>query len=166
MSTVPQFRPLAAGDLAAVAALARIVWQATYPGIISQEQIDTMLAARYCDAALREYLTAADRWFDVAVVEGSIAGFCACEIYKGEYKLDKIYVDPAQQRSGLGGSLISRAEARGRKLGRDTLILAVNKKNAKAIAAYHKHGFTVRESVCINLGNGFFMDDYIMQKQL
>ena len=166
MSTAPQFRPLAVGDLSAVTTLARIVWQATYTGIISQEQIDTMLAARYCDAALRQYLDANDRWFDVALVDGSIAGFCACEIYKGEYKLDKIYVDPTQQRSGLGGTLIGRAETRGRELGHDTLILAVNKKNAQAIAAYRKHGFSVRESVYINLGNGFFMDDYIMQKKL
>jgi ribosomal protein S18 acetylase RimI-like enzyme len=47
-----------------------------------------------------------------------------------------------------------------------TLILAVNKRNEKAIAAYRKQGFAVRDSVCVDIGNGFVMDDFIMAKPL
>jgi hypothetical protein len=42
----------------------------------------------------------------------------------------------------------------------------VNKRNASAIAAYRKHGFDVRESVVKDIGGGFVMDDYIMEKRL
>jgi len=166
MSTHPHFRPLTDQDLAAVATLARQIWQTTYAGIITQAQIDSMLAARYNPQALGEYLAAKGRWFELAIVDGEIAGFCACEIHRGEYKLDKIYIDSARQRGGIGGQLITRAAARAISLGYAQMILAVNKRNTPAIAAYGKHGFVVRESVCVDIGEGFVMDDYIMQKQL
>ena len=162
----PNFRPLAHTDLDAVASLARDVWQATYPAIISQTQIDAMLEARYNRQALADYLEADDRWFELAEIDGELAGFCACELHRGEYKLDKIYIDLKRQRTGLGSRLIARAAARGRELGFRHMILAVNKRNAQAIAAYGKNGFAVRESVCVDIGGGFVMDDFIMQKPL
>lgn len=162
----PVFRPLTPSDLESVADLARRVWQDTYPGIISQAQIDSMLAARYHPGALGEYLAAEDRWFELAETAGQLAAFCACERHCGEYKLDKLYVDPVRQRNGLGGQLIARAAERARSLGFPHMILAVNKRNAQAIAAYRKHGFSIRESVCVEIGGGFVMDDYIMQKPL
>ena len=45
-------------------------------------------------------------------------------------------------------------------------MLAVNKHNFNAIAAYRKHGFIVREAVVKEIGGGFVMDDYIMEKRL
>ena len=46
------------------------------------------------------------------------------------------------------------------------MILAVNKQNSRAIAAYLKNGFAVREAVRVEIGNGFVMDDFIMAKSL
>jgi RimJ/RimL family protein N-acetyltransferase len=51
-------------------------------------------------------------------------------------------------------------------LGCHTLILAGNKQNARAIAAYRKNGFEVRDAVRVDIGNGFVMDDFIMAKLL
>ena len=42
-------------------------------------------------------------------------------------------------------------------------MLAVNKRNAAAIAAYRKHGFEIVEAVVKDIGGGFVMDDYIME---
>ena len=47
-------------------ALARLIWQQAYPGIITQAQIDYMLAQRYAPAYLRAELTRADLWWDQA----------------------------------------------------------------------------------------------------
>jgi ribosomal protein S18 acetylase RimI-like enzyme len=44
--------------------------------------------------------------------------------------------------------------------------LYVNKKNNKAIRAYKKSGFVINESICKDIGGGFFMDDYKMIKHL
>ena len=47
-----------------------------------------------------------------------------------------------------------------------TLILNVNKRNAKAVRAYEKHGFAIRESVVVDIGGGFVMDDFVMARSL
>jgi len=160
--------PVTATDVEAIARLARVVWQATYPGIISQEQIDFMLAQRYDSVRLLAELRLDTVYWDKALVDGELAAFSStvASTLANEWKLDKIYVDPARQRLGMGGLLIARAGEHALRRGGDTLILAVNKRNAHAIAAYRKHGFAVREAVRVDIGNGFLMDDFIMAKSL
>ena len=160
--------PLTSADIEAVARLARIVWQDAYPGIITQAQIDYMLAQRYAAARLHEELATPGLWWDQARLDGRLAGFAATQLtdMPGEMKLDKLYVDPALQRAGVGGALIAHVAARARTEGCDLLILAVNKRNVRAIGAYRKHGFAVRESVRVDIGGGFAMDDFIMVKSL
>jgi RimJ/RimL family protein N-acetyltransferase len=46
------------------------------------------------------------------------------------------------------------------------LILSVNKRNTKAITAYKRNGFAIVESVVTDIGGGFVMDDYVMDKEL
>lgn len=70
------------------------------------------------------------------------------------------------QRKGYGGMLIARVCMRARVRGCSRLMLAVNKNNRSAIAAYRKHGFQVSEAAMKDIGGGFVMDDYIMDKAL
>jgi len=46
------------------------------------------------------------------------------------------------------------------------VILAVNKRNTAAINSYRKYGFAVREAIVDDIGHGFVMDDFIMEKML
>jgi ribosomal protein S18 acetylase RimI-like enzyme len=48
----------------------------------------------------------------------------------------------------------------------DTLILQVNKRNTTALDVYRRSGFQVREEIVLDIGNGYVMDDFIMQKKL
>jgi len=163
-----QISPVVAADVAAISALARIVWQDTYPEIISQAQIDYMLEQRYNVPHLLEELEIADLWWDKVTVDGRLAAFASSLLIHaaGEMKLDKLYVDPAMQRLGLGGRLMAHLTERALDRRCSALILAVNKRNEKAIAAYRKHGFVEREAVRVDIGNGFVMDDFIMAKSL
>ncbi|GHT90403.1 acetyltransferase [Betaproteobacteria bacterium] len=159
-------KPVTAPELPAIAALAREIWQATYPGIITQEQIDFMLAQRYSSERLSQDLQSADKWLNQAFAGCRRIGFAFCERDKGEYKLDKLYIHPDFQRQGVGGALIAHAAHHAKQQGYPAVILAVNKNNEQAIKAYHKHGFTVRESIKTDIGQGFIMDDFIMEKRV
>jgi hypothetical protein len=64
----------------AISALAREIWQATYPGIITQEQIDFMLEQRYGHERLYDDLEDADKWLDQAFHDGRRVGFAFSEI--------------------------------------------------------------------------------------
>ncbi|HPT50036.1 MAG TPA: GNAT family N-acetyltransferase [Accumulibacter sp.] len=160
--------PVTATDIEPLAALARVVWQRTYPEIISQAQIDFMLEQRYNPRRVRQELDMPGVWWEQARVDGELVGFASCLLTAAgrEMKLDKLYVDPNRQRMGIGERLLREVRAHARREACDTLILAVNKRNAPAIAAYRKHGFTVREAVRVDIGEGFVMDDFIMAQSL
>ena len=158
-------RPITPPDVPAVAALAREIWQATYPGIITQEQIDFMLEQRYGHERLYDDLEDADKWLDQAFLGERRVGFAFSELRKGEFKLDKLYIHPDVQRRGVGGQMIEHVAARARKLGYPALVLQVNKRNSNAIASYQKYGFVVRETTVDDIGR-YVMDDFVMEKKL
>ena len=155
-------------DLAAVAALAGVIWRRHYPGIITREQIEYMLALGYSHDALKRFVDTAGAGLDLARVGERLIGFGAYYPLDGapELKLDKLYVHQDFQGRGVGGRLIARAESAARAQNRQTLVLNVNKHNAQAIRAYERSGFAVREAVVVDIGGGFVMDDYVMAKPL
>ncbi len=159
---------LAAEDVERLVALAREIWYAHYPAIIGTAQIEYMLAQRYDFETVRAELRQDGLWWDKLTVGKEMAGFASYFLTQvaGEMKLDKLYVHPRQQRCGYGGMMIARACAVARARGCSRLELAVNKNNRAAIAAYLKHGFSVVTSVVKDIGGGFVMDDYIMEKAL
>lgn len=162
-----QLARASAADAEALSALAGVIWRAHYPAIISMEQIDFMLEQRYAPALIRDEIARGIAW-DKALVEGVIIGYCSYfpSTQAGEMKLDKLYVHPDFQRRGFGGLFVARAAAAARLAGCNALVLAVNKRNAGALAAYAQYGFRVRDSVVQQIGGGFVMDDYILVKDV
>ena len=175
--------PVSTSDIGAIAALAGVVWETTYAEIITAAQRNYMLDDRYNAIRLQEELCAENLWWDKAEIradletkvaettnaaESQLVAFASTFLTDtpGEMKLDKLYVHPTKQAQGIGGKLINHVAARAASIGCHTLILAVNKQNAQAIAAYKKHGFRLREAVCVSIGQGFVMDDFIMEKPL
>jgi len=83
-----------------------------------------------------------------------------------EMKLHKLYIHPCFQRKGYGTVFLQYLQKEALEKSYRYLILAVNKNNVKAISAYSKNGFVIREPKITDIGNGFCMDDYIMSRCL
>jgi diamine N-acetyltransferase len=158
--------PLAPEDVERVSALAGEIWRQHYPGIIGVAQIEYMLKQRYAPRVIRAELQRTAVWWDKLLAGNEIIGFASYFLTEqpGEMKLDKLYVCQPHQRKGYGALLLDRACASARARSCSTLTLAVNKHNRHAIAAYLKYGFRVREAAVKDIGSGFVMDDYIMEK--
>ena len=149
-----------------IAELARVVWRAHYPGIISSEQIEYMLGRMYDHAVMRDEMKTGIA-YDCLWAKAALIAFASYgPINQSEMKLYKLYVHPERQRHGCGTQLLHHVEDIARGRGFKALCLTVNKANEKAIAAYQKNGFTVRESVVVDIGGGFVMNDYVMAKAL
>ncbi|MBN8759002.1 MAG: GNAT family N-acetyltransferase [Thiobacillus sp. 65-69] len=157
-------RRIAPDDIDAIAALARQVWQATYPPLISQAQIDHMLAERYAAERMHDQL--ADPLHAWWIAGAPAAGFAHAHLDGPVCKLDKLYVRPDRQRHGLGAALLAAAVDWARMQGMARMRLQVNRGNAQAIRAYRKYGFAVVESRIFDIGNGFVMDDHVMELPL
>ena len=164
----PAISPLDEGEIEALCALARTVWRHHYPPIIGTAQTEYMLAQRYEPAAVRRALVETGSWWDVLREDGALVAFAVSFPADGgkEVKLDNLYVLPELQRRGRGGALISHTCERARRLGYAAVVLAVNKRNTAAISAYRKYGFEVRAAIVKDIGGGFVMDDYIMERKL
>src|SRR5689334_9617382 len=148
MSSPLAIRRADSSDLATVMHLAHEIWHRHYPGIITVEQIDYMLARGYSHEALSAYVTDPTRGLVVAEYDAGPVGFCAWYPPRepATMKLDKLYVLPAMQRKGVGRALIEHVARAARMAGCRTLILNVNRNNVDAVRAYEHCGFTIRES--------------------
>jgi ribosomal protein S18 acetylase RimI-like enzyme len=168
---------ITAADFATLARLGETIWRAHYSSIISSAQIDFMLADRYTPQKLRRYLDADDRWLLLLRIDSGAdsraIGYCSYaltddtgEMKPSAMKLEQLYLLPELHRRGLGGLMLLHVEeqARVRELG--MLVLQVNKRNAGAVGFYRKAGFSVRTEAVFDIGGGFVMDDYVMEKAL
>lgn len=166
--SVARIAALGVTDAEKLCALAAEIWRAHYPAIISAAQIEYMLVQRYVPQVVREELQRGDLWWGQLLINNQMAGFSSYFLTRnaGEMKLDKLYVQPARQRKGYGGMLIDRVIAVARAYGCEALVLAVNKHNRNAIAAYEKNGFRTVDAQVKAIGGGFVMDDYIMSRNV
>ena len=153
-------------EVDAVSALARVVWQATYPALISQAQIDTMLAERYAPAGIRTQLDDPRHAWWVVEKSQALAGFAHASLDGTNCKLDKLYVHPHSQRQGIGRALLYAVQDWARQQQAQRLWLQVNRGNTQAIRAYEHYGFHIVESRVFDIGHGFVMDDHVMEQAL
>ena len=154
-------------ELPALAALARRIWKLHYPGIITDAQIDYMLDRGYAIPTLEAELEAGMA-FPLLWSGATLIGLAAIgpTDTPAEAKLHKLYLDPDFHGRGLGQQFLEWIEADAISRGFNRIILQVNKRNEKAIAAYRRRGFRVRDSVVVDIGEGYLMDDYLMEKHL
>lgn len=160
--------PLTEADFAAVAQLGETIWRAHYIGMITAEQVEYMLKGRYTPEKLRAYVDAKDRWLKLLRVEGRAVGYCSYSIgpTPQEMKLEQLYLLADLKGQGLGGLMLRHVEDEARAKGCASVWLTVNKHNTGSIAVYRKAGYAVREEAVFEIGNGFVMDDYVMEKRL
>jgi len=160
--------PVGEADLESISKLAEVIWKACYPDILSAEQIDYMLARMYAPETMRDEIRSRGIRYDRLMVGETCSGFAAYgpEGSSEVFKLHKLYLLPEKHGRGLGSLLLRHCEQEVRGLGARRLILNVNKNNRKAITAYQRNGFVVATSVIADIGGGFFMDDYVMEKVL
>ena len=156
--------PLTPPDVPIVSLLAEAIWRHHYADIISTEQIEYMLKQRYQPELIKAQLANPDIWWRKLVLEENIMGFCCCMRTTNpvELKIDKLYIHCDHHRQGYGARLVADAVEILRKNKLQTLVLTVNKHNRTAISAYQHYGFEIVGDSIVDIGEGFFMNDYLM----
>jgi len=153
-------------------------WPSTYGHIISQEQIDFMLDWMYSDASLEKQMNTGCEFYIASIKKENeqwdAVGFCSVSSEEEEnngtkkvegskaHKLNKLYVLPKAQGTGAGKALLNQAIEVAKASGSSSLFLQVNKLNT-AYNFYLKYGFVKESEFKFDIGNGFFMDDYVMR---
>lgn len=161
-------RQLPKEELTKVQSIAHRTWPSTFANILSPEQIDYMLNWMY-DLKMLESQLEKGHTFLLAEEDEKELGFAGFELNYAEgqkAKLHKIYLLPEAQGKGAGKGLILEVADRARKNGQKSLLLNVNKYNQKAIEFYARIGFNELYKEVIDIGNGYVMDDVVMELNL
>lgn len=146
-----------------VESLAREIWTEHYISIIGKEQVDYMLGRFQSKHAISQQIRTGVLYF--LMEEGhEFIGYIAVEPRGDELFLSKIYVKSGRRGKGYGRKAVQYAEMLAQERGLRRIVLTVNKNNVIAIKAYEKTGFRNIGSLVQEIGSGFVMDDYKMEK--
>jgi GNAT superfamily N-acetyltransferase len=157
-----QIRQATLEDRAFIRSVSERTWPSTYGHIISQDQIDFMLDWMYSDDSLADQFNKGHQFY-IANLTGYDIGFCSVSKEEGSaHKLNKLYVLPIAHGTGAGKALLNKAIEVAKSENSTSLFLQVNKHN-NAYTFYLKNGFLKESEFKFDIGNGFFMDDYVMR---
>jgi len=149
-----------------LAEIAKLIWSEYFPGIITPEQVDYMVEKyQSADAIARQISNDGYMYFMVLGNE-EILGYLALKADGNQLLLSKLYLKKEFRGRGYFNKMLSFAEKIAKEKGLNSLYLAVNKHNDNAIAVYLKKGFSIKKEQTADIGNGFVMDDYIMEKMM
>jgi len=141
------------------------IWPATYSEILTPEQMKYMLDLLYSPHSLLDQM-AQQHEFIIVQQDKTPVGFASFSLVEpGIYKLHKLYMLPVTQGKGAGKYVINEILSRVKEKGARSLILNVNRHN-KAKDFYERMGFAILKEEDVDIGNGYFMNDYIMQKKI
>ncbi|MCL6258801.1 GNAT family N-acetyltransferase [Aquiflexum sp. TKW24L] len=156
-------------QLSIVQKIAHQTWPVTFSNILTPDQISFMLDWMYDLKALEQQVKEKGHVFLLAKEEGEFLGFAAYEVNcqdQAKTKIHKIYILPGTQGKGVGKSLINKIKNIAIENGDGCLFLNVNRFNEKAIEFYSYIGFYEAYREVIDIGNGFIMDDVVMEMNL
>lgn len=156
-----KIRPATSKDIVQIQRIVAVSWPATYGKILSPEQLTYMIDLIYSDAALITQFNQG-HYFYILWDEQTAMGFIDIEgLNDTDCKLHKIYLLPGLQGKGYGKMLMDFAINQARQLGAKQLKLNVNRHN-NALGFYQRMGFTAIRQVDIPIGQGYYMNDYVM----
>lgn len=160
-----QFQKALVSDIPTIQRIANAAWRPTYGHILREEQTLYMLDMMYGTDVLIKQITSNIEFY-LAENENQVIGYFSIEITEPEImKLHKIYLDPAQKSKGAGRKIIEFIKQLATQSNVKQIELNVNKFNS-AVQFYEKMGFICAKEIVLDIGNGYVMDDYVMQLTL
>ena len=146
--------------------MADIVWHEYFPCILTEEQIDYMVDRFQSERAMREQVSEKGYRYAFIVDDDVRVGYTAISASDGKLFISKLYLLKENRGKGSGTAALGLLFDLAREEGLGSVYLTVNKYNARAIRTYESNGFETIQSIVTDIGGGFVMDDFVMEKIL
>ena len=153
-----------AQDIPLIQDVASQSWRKHYPGILSNEQIEYMLEQMYSETELKNHFENPNYHYYLLSDDENFLGIMGFENHyqKDTTKLHRIYLLEEAKGKGVGKFAINFLKNQAKESGDQRIILNVNKQNP-SYYFYVSQGFKVYEEGVFEIGNGYVMDDYLME---
>ncbi|MEN3324566.1 GNAT family N-acetyltransferase [Mariniflexile soesokkakense] len=152
-------------DFDCISKLAHIIWHEHYISIISLEQIDYMLVKYNSVEALEDQVNQGFLFFYITYNDVPV-GYVGVKKESDFLFLSKLYVLSKYRGKKIGKAAMQYVIKLASSFALSKVKLHVNKYNANSILAYEKMGFVNVGSLVTDIGKGFIMDDYEMEKTI
>jgi diamine N-acetyltransferase len=146
--------------------LAKEIWVEHYTPIIGEKQVDYMLDKFQSKEAIANQISREGFIYYLIQKNGQFIGYIGVQPKRKELFLSKIYIKNLERGKGYAKEAMQFLENLTKEKNLNKITLTVNKNNLNSIKAYRKFGFKNIGSIFQNIGNGFVMDDYKMEKNL
>jgi ribosomal protein S18 acetylase RimI-like enzyme len=150
-------------DFKLVETLASQIWHQHYLDIIGLEQVEYMLNKFNSAKAIEEQVRLGAQFYYLTYGETPV-GYMAIKPEEDFLFLSKLYVAEGFRGNGIGRVALNFIDEEAKKQQLLGISLKVNKYNTASIAAYEKLGFKNVKASVTDIGNGFVMDDFEMEK--
>ena len=163
------FRKATTDDCTLINSIASQIWAPTYRHLMDSGQLAYMFEMMYSPENLLRAMTEGGQTFLVFSDEGHQAGYVSYETLPDhDFYLQKIYLLPTLQGRGAGRQMLEMlldhlrsVDPAARRLG-----LNVNRHNLKAVLFYLRNGFEIFSRRDHHIGNGYYMNDYILERDI
>ncbi len=149
-----------------LADLASEIWHEYWTVILKPEQIDYMVEKFQSFNAMKDQLENDRYIYNILEDNGNIIGYFGVSVKDDYLFLSKLYIKKDFRGLGCGKQAFNKIKQTAQQYNKKSIQLTVNKYNTNTIKAYEKWGFKEIDAVVTDIGNGFVMDDYIMEFSL
>ncbi|MEP1488111.1 MAG: GNAT family N-acetyltransferase [Algibacter sp.] len=153
-------------DYILIEGLADVIWRKHYIPIEGIGQVEYMLKKYQSAEAISKQITVDHFEYFVLTYNKSPVGYISFRSEKELLFLSKIYVLSDYRGKKIGKTAMQFIEEKAKVCNLKTIMLTVNKNNINSIKTYEKLGFVNVLSVIKDIGGGYVMNDYRMEKQI
>jgi diamine N-acetyltransferase len=151
-------------SISIVRSLAFEIFPITYIEILTSAQIDYMLEMMYSIDSLEKQFENGAKFF-LFYFDKKAIGYGSINIENEIGLLNKIYIDAQYHGNGFGKKFLNFMESVALENGASSIQLFVNRYN-KAKLFYENQGYLIIKTLDNDIGNGYFMNDYLMEKKI
>ena len=155
-------RVLTKEQISKVAALAEVIWHQHFTPIIGREQVIYMVEKFQSEAALEQQIANGYEYYQL--FDGDeFCGYCGIHPENGKLFLSKLYIKKEARGRHIASHAMNFLKDICRERGISAIWLTCNKHNNNTQAIYDHLGFKIIDTQVADIGNGFVMDDYILE---
>ncbi|BCJ98808.1 GNAT family N-acetyltransferase [Anaerocolumna chitinilytica] len=158
---------VSAEDIKQLAQAALKIWNEYYIQIITKEQIDYMVNKFQSAEAIADQIENQGYEYYLLKPEDAIAGYIGVKETPQDFLfLSKFYILKENRGKGYAREAMDFMTELCKQRGIKKIWLTVNRNNENSIKVYEKFGFHVIKTQVSDIGNGYVMDDFIMEKDI
>ncbi len=149
-----------------ISTLANEIWHEHYEAIIGKEQVNYMIDKFQSPEVIKKQIEEENYKYYRLDSAGDLSGYFSWRLDNNSLFLSKLYIRKKCRGKNYARKILEFLEARCREEKLNKIWLTVNKDNTNSIAIYENLGFVKMKTQIADIGSGYVMDDYIMEKNI